>query len=329
MAPAAPQLRRKVACHTPRQGWPTVTKPNSKKLARIAVANDDVIVRKQLHRCGFGDQRIKTLLRNRWLFPMQRGVYRLGAAPPSWRQRARASHFAGGPLTMLGGASALAWWNVIEPPDGPIELIADRTDGPRPRDTRIRRPTRSITVRTRDGVRVSSIEDALLDYAASHTRAQVEIAVEAALLSRRTTERRLWKVAALNSRQGVRGVRLFRTVLAHRPQGKPAKSVLELEVLDVIRNAGLPLPTRNYDTVDVNGEKREIDFCYVEALGAIEVDSRLWHSTRSQVESDLRRQRALESVGFSFVRVTFRDVHERPEWIVDQVRTLLGGVVAA
>jgi hypothetical protein len=181
-----------------------------------------------------------------------------------------------------------------------------------------------------DGVRVVCIEDALLSFAAlSKDRRQVEVAVESALLSRRTTERKIWRVVALNSRSGVRGVALLRGVMERRPKGKPARSVLELEVLDLIRSSDLPLPTRNVDAIDGNGEKREIDLCYVDERGAIEADSKRWHSTATQTAADQRRQAALEAVGFRFVRVTWADVFERPDWVIGEIRGLLLGVVAA
>ncbi|HVT78613.1 MAG TPA: hypothetical protein VHD87_16355, partial [Acidimicrobiales bacterium] len=49
--------------------------------------------------------------------------------------------------------------------------------------------------------------------------------------------------------------------------GKPARSVLEIELLDVLRDAGLPLPTRNHDVIDGDGNHREIDLCYVPQKG--------------------------------------------------------------
>jgi very-short-patch-repair endonuclease len=87
----------------------------------------------------------------------------------------------------------------------------------------------------------------------------------------------------------------------------------------------LPLPTRNYDVVDANGDDREIDLCYVARRGALECDGQAFHSTATQTEEDAKRQAALEAVGFTFVRVTWWDAFHRPEWVVDQVRSLLGG----
>ena len=159
-------------------------------------------------------------------------------------------------------------------------------------------------------------------------RRAVETAVESALLSRRTHERKIWQTVGKNSRCGVRGVALLRAVMDGRPHGKPSRSILELEVLDLIRQSDLPLPARNVDVVDGNGENRELDLCYLDERGAIEADSLRWHSTESQTVGDARRQAALEAVGFRFLRVTWADVFQRPEWVIEQIRQLLVVVVA-
>jgi hypothetical protein len=220
--------------------------------------------------------------------------------------------------------TALRWWGVTVPDDEEVHLSNVRTSGTRRAGVTVHRPRRGCTVFERDGVRVASIEDALLDFAATTDRKALEIAVESALLSRKTHERRIWRVIAMNSRQGVRGVVLLRYVMEHRPMGKPARSILEIEVVDVLRRAGLPLPTRNRDVIDGDGERREIDLCYVDQKGAIEADGKAFHSTATQTAEDARRQRALEAVGYSFVRVTWEDVFTRPEWIVSEVQRLLG-----
>ncbi|HVV35919.1 MAG TPA: DUF559 domain-containing protein [Acidimicrobiales bacterium] len=305
--------------------------PDYAGLAELAIDQDHVATRAQLSKLGFSDERIATMIGHRHWVQLQRGVYLLSPGPATWRQVARAAQLAGGDVVALDAGSALTWWGVDGPEDDRVELVvAGPAGGPAPRGVVIHHPSRPISVRVRDGVRVVAIEDALLGFAASsRNRRQVEVAVESALLSRRTTERKIWQTIGRNSRRGVRGVALLRFVMDHRPNGKPSRSVLELELVDLIRASDLPLPQRNVEVVDGNGERREIDLCYLAQKGAIEADSRRWHSTASQQASDRRRQAALEAVGFAFVRVTWTDIFERPEWVIDQIRELLLRVVAA
>jgi len=307
-------------------------KPNYDELAKLAADQDNVVTRTQLRKIGFTDERIQALLANGLWLRLQRGVYLLGPGPATWRQQARAAWLAAGQRVVgLDASSSLLWWRVDGPEEGDIELVlVDGVGGPTPSGAFVHHLKRRVKTQMRDGVRVVRIEDALLGFAASSgERKHVEVAVESALLSRRTTERKIWQHIGRNSRRGVRGVALLRSVMEHRPAGKPAKSILELEVLDLIRRNDLPLPSRNVDVIDANGDRREIDLCYVDRKGAIEADSKRWHSTESQTAADRKRQSALEAVGFEFVRVTWSDVFERPEWVIAEVRRLLLRVVAA
>ena len=305
--------------------------PRYGRLAELAARQDNVVTRKQLLALGFSDERVESMLTRKHWLQLQRGIYLLGPGPATWRQLARAAQWAGGSHVAIDAGSGLLWWGRDVPIPDAVELtLLDRKGGPEPRGAVIRQPSRKISTTTRDGVQVVCLEDALLNFAATcKDRRLVEIAVESALLSRRTTERKIWQVIGKNSRPGVRGVALLRRVMEERPEGKPSRSILELEVLDVIRASDLPVPSRNVEVIDGDGKRREIDLCYVAQKGAIEADSRRFHGTASQRVDDRRRQAALEAVGFRFVRVTWRDVFDHPDRIVEQIRELLAGVVAA
>ncbi|MEY2419732.1 MAG: hypothetical protein QOG90_2412 [Actinomycetota bacterium] len=307
------------------------TKPNFQRLAERASEQDNVVTRKQLLALGFSDKRIARMLERRLWTQLQRGVYLLAAGPATWRQRAMAAQWAGGESVALDAGSALMWRGIDGPEQDTVELVVTTTRGnPEPRDVTVRHPSRAVATRSLDKVRVVGLEDALLGFAAqTNDRKRVEIAVESALLGRHTSERKIWAHIASNSRRGVRGVALLRSVMQNRPNGKPARSILELEVIDLLRSRGIPLPDRNVDVIDANGDRREIDLCYLDQKGAIEADSRKWHSTATQTAEDSRRQAALEAVGFEFVRVTWPDVFQRPDWVVAQVQKLLLRVVAA
>jgi hypothetical protein len=306
-------------------------KPKYARLAALAKEQDNVVSRAQLLKIGWSDERIGLMIKKKHWLQLQRGVYLLTPGPATWRQLARAAFLAAGKGVALDAGSALLWRGFDGPTEGDIELALTGGKGrPSPKGAVVHQPSRPLRTRTIDGVRVVCIEDALLGFAASSAdRRDVEVAVESVLRTRSTTERKIWQTVGRNSRPGVRGVAMLRYVMEHRPEGKPGRSYLELEVLDVLRKGGVPMPTRNVDVIDANGDRREIDLCYVAQLGAIEVDSKRWHSTASQKAADRKRQSALEAVGFEFVRVTWGDVVERPEWIIEQARGLLQRVVAA
>jgi hypothetical protein len=306
-------------------------RPNFEALLQLAHDQDNVVTRPQLLAESFTDEVIALFVARHLWTPLQRGVYLLSPGPATWEQQARAAQYAGADGVALDSASALRWRGIDAGGAERVEVaMTRRQGGSLPQGVVLHYPSRTLTVQESRGVRAVSVEDALLGFAAAcRNRRRVEVAVESALLKGMTSERRIWQCVARNARRGVRGVALLRSVMERRPLGKPSRSILELELLDLIRNSGLPMPSRNVDVIDANGDHREIDLCYVAQKGAIEADSRQWHSTESQQSDDGRRQVALEAVGFAFVRVTWPDVMQRPNWVLDQIRQLLARVVAA
>jgi hypothetical protein len=306
-------------------------RPDFAALLQLAHEQDNVVARPQLLAAHFSDEWIALAVNRHIWTGLQRGVYLLSPGPATWEQRARAAQYAGADGVALDGASALRWRGIDATDDDVVTVaMTGRQGGSLPEGVVLHYPSRALTIQEVRGVRAVSVEDALLGFAAAcRNRRKVEVAVESALLNGLTAERRIWQCVARNSRRGVRGVALLRSVMDNRPLGKPSRSILELELLDLIRSSDLPMPTRNVEVIDANGDHREIDLCYLPQKGAIEADSRRWHGTESQQANDARRQAALEAVGFEFVRVTWPDVMQRPSWVLDQIRQLLARVVAA
>jgi len=194
-------------------------KPDYEALAKLGAKQDQVATRAQLKKIGFSDWHVGELVRKKLWTNLQRGVQLLGAAPASWRQRARAAQLAGGDGVALDAGSALLWLGFEGPEEGDIELTrVSCKGGPCPAGAIVRRPSRAVTTVMREGVRVVAIEDALLSFAAlSGDRRRVEVAIESVLLARKSTERKIWRHIGLNSRRGVRGVALLRSVMENRP----------------------------------------------------------------------------------------------------------------
>ncbi len=169
------------------------------------------------------------------------------------------------------------------------------------------------------GIRVCSLERALLDAAGVCSELELETAIEAALLKKLTTEQRLWTVLITDGGRGVPGSTRFRTVLENRPHGRPARSVLEVLTSQLLRRNSIRGFIRNFEVRAPDGTRFEIDFGFVDQTVALEVDGKAFHSTRTQSAKDRRRQRQLEALGWHFVRVGWHDVVLRPEWVLKQL----------
>ncbi|HVV35236.1 MAG TPA: type IV toxin-antitoxin system AbiEi family antitoxin domain-containing protein [Acidimicrobiales bacterium] len=294
-------------------------------LAKLAAKNDSVATVQQLRDIGYSKQAIATAVAKGVWKRVQHGVYLLSAGKPTWRQQVRAALLAAGDEAQLHGRALAAWANVDGAVEGPIEIAVKYGTRPKPAGVTVHR-TRHLSKRRMYGdVPGTSVERMLVDYTAKVGVELAERAVEHVLTRGLTAERRIWReIAELGD--AVPGVvRLARIMLA-RPDGKAARSTLELELFRIVKRYGLPLPVRNHD-VWVDGEHFEIDAAYLAEMAAIEADSKRWHSTASQTAKDKRRQATLEAAGWTFERFSSADIYGRPEWVAERIRARVCGVV--
>ncbi|HUR78698.1 MAG TPA: hypothetical protein VMZ22_12185 [Acidimicrobiales bacterium] len=300
----------------------------AEQLAKLAAASDCVATLDQLLELGYSEKEIRTAMARKVWQQLQRGVYLLSAGTPTWRQRALAAVLAAGGGAQLAARALAAWVGLDGATEGVIEIVVEYGKGPAPKGVAVRRTRKPSKTRTYDGrMRGTSIERLLVDYAARVPVELAERATESALLKGLTAERRIWQELATLG-EAVPGVRRLARIMELRPEGKAARSTLELDALRLIRNSELPMPVRNFD-VWVDGRRYEIDLAYLSRLGAIEVDSKRWHSTAAQRAKDRRKQEACERAGWTFLRITSVDVYGRPNWVIDQLRSLVCGVAAA
>ncbi len=55
----------------------------------------------------------------------------------------------------------------------------------------------------------------------------------------------------------------------------------------------------------------------------IEIDGRAYHVTADRFERDRERQNRLVAAGWTVLRFTWRDLTERPRYVIDTVRAIL------
>lgn len=82
------------------------------------------------------------------------------------------------------------------------------------------------------------------------------------------------------------------------------------------------MPSLQHEVVTRLGRVR-LDFAYVEARVAIEADGFRWHSSRKRWDGDRERALALGLLGWTVVRVTWTQLHDRPDDVVETIRALL------
>ena len=118
-------------------------------------------------------------------------------------------------------------------------------------------------------------------------------------------------------------------VLARRPTSPGAKklrrvihgdvhvtlSKLEAHFLELLRNAGLPLPVTNRPAGG-----RRVDCRWPEHRLTVELDGYRFHNSRHSWEQDRHREREARAGGDDFRRYTYGDVFDRPRVMLDEVR---------
>ena len=94
---------------------------------------------------------------------------------------------------------------------------------------------------------------------------------------------------------------------------------MELLVLGLIRDAGLPEPVLHHRVYDGDRFVAEVDLAYPAWKVAIECDGDV-HLEPEVREKDLPRQNDIVLIGWTLLRFSRRRVRERPDRVVADVR---------
>lgn len=237
-----------------------------------------------------------------------------------------AAVLACGPDAVLSHRAAIALHELRPIASGPIDVSA-----PRP-GRRSRNGIRVHNVRrlhaedrgTVDGIPVTAVHRALLDYAEVSHFQQLRLALEAAdrrdLLDARKLER-LYERA-----RGRRGLKPLRAAVAELRGPAPwTQSELERRFLALIREWGLPEPQAN-----VIVEGYWVDFWWPEARLVVELDGYEFHKGRRKFDSDRLQDTKLQLAECMTIRVTQpRLEDEREELCADLTRAISAGRGAA
>jgi hypothetical protein len=139
--------------------------------------------------------------------------------------------------------------------------------------------------------------------------------------SRRPNGRRLFDLRAVEdvcARQGGRGVRSVRQVLADFTAPPPTRSDFERDFLYLCRDAGLPPPAVNAELAGY-----EVDCVWRGERLSDELDSRTFHERRSAFEAGRLRDAAVQLAGYRAIRVTHRRFYEEPGEVARTLRKLV------
>jgi len=263
------------------------------RIARVATRQRGLVTTEQLLALGLTRDAIRQRVRTGRLHRIHRGVYAVGhAALPAWG-REQAALLAVGPGAALSHASAAAAWGLAPAPPRTVHVTT-------PDDRRHRRGVQvhraalpAAGVRHCHGLRVTSPARTILDLAATGTAPR-----ELERLVAEARVQRLLRAGEPEVPDGHRGATDLRAVLDAGP--RLTRSEAERLLLDLVREAGLPLPETN---VRVAGF--EVDALWREQRLVVEVDGYATHGHRRAFEADRRKVQALAAAGLRVAGVSY------------------------
>jgi hypothetical protein len=226
-----------------------------------------------------------------------------------------------GPGAVLSHRSAAALWGIRHTTSATVDVTVSHALRPRAglRPHRTRLPDDEIT--EHDGIPTTTPPRTLLDLAAVLPKHHLERAINEAEYRRLTDPLSLDALAARYPRR--QGVPKIRQLLEAGAIGHTlTRSDLEDRFLDLLDKASLPRPQINAP-ITLNGHTLEPDCTWPHHRLVVELDGYASHSTRQAFESDRARDRLLQAAGWRVIRITWRQLHDDPHAIADEIGAML------
>jgi very-short-patch-repair endonuclease len=258
------------------------------RIAEIAAQQQNLISIEELLALGLSRAAVSKRVRSGRLHPKHRGVFAVGTPllPPLGRERA--ALLAVPRAVLAGGSGAAVFGFLAAHPSGPVELHTTTNRRSRP-GILVRRTTRlpPEDVRTYRGLPITSPARIVLDLTPR---------LDAPTLERLLAEVLTFEPSAAETLRR-RGTSRITKLLEAGP--RRTRSQNERRLLQLIRDAGLPVPKPN---ADVHGF--EVDAYWPEHRLVVEVDDYFTHGDRHAFAKDRRQDSTLAAHGIRTRRIT-------------------------
>jgi hypothetical protein len=291
------------------------------KIGWLANRQHGVVARGQLAEAGISAGSIERRLRSGLLLPEHRGVYRVGHRAPSLEATYLAAVLACGAGSLLSGQAAAHLLRLVRgaAPDPEVTTPTER------RVARVRTTRSRYGIDRRDTmafrrIPVTTPARTLVDLAALLPMNRLARACHEAGVLYETTPAQIESV--LKRRPSSPGATTLRSIV--RGEVRVTLSKLEARFLELLGDAGLPLPVTNR----LAGGRR-VDCRWPEHRLTVELDGFRFHRSRYAWEQDRHREREARARGDEFRRYTSGDVLEQPRLMLRELEALFQGRVPA
>jgi hypothetical protein len=292
--------------------------PRWSAVSQVAGGQEGVISHEQLQRVGFSDDQISRLVRRGYLIRLHRGVYAVGHRCLSTKAHLIAALLAAGPEAFLSHRTAAALYGFRDVSTRRIDVTVPDCRRRSRGSLRIHTAARNPDVKTRNGLRVSSVPQMLLELALIETQRELERLITASVRKRILDLDRMRAALAANGRRP--GSAKLKAALAAYLPTADRKSDLE-RAFDkfLAEHPEIPTPQTN---VYIDGW--EIDCYWPQHKLAVELDGRPYHIAVKDMEKDKLKDAKLLLLGIRVMRITDMRFQYDRDGIYDDLRAALG-----
>jgi very-short-patch-repair endonuclease len=216
---------------------------------------------------------------------------------------------------VLGGPSAARWSGIEVPWPCPFVLVPVTSRREPHNITVLREPVADDELVLRDGMLLTRPARTVVDcLRVLPQRTGVAFLDRALQQGWITFDELVTRTQMLCGRRGA--PRLVRHVRTAAPG---TRSEAERRMAALLRRAGIRGWQSNIPVTGVG----ILDFVFLAARVAIEIDGRAWHSADYRFQTDRRRQNRLVLLGWTVLRFTWEDLSRHPERVLAEVRSAL------
>jgi hypothetical protein len=298
-------------------------------IARVAASQHGVFSRRQSDDAGFTRSARQHRVRSgRWI-ELQPGAYVIAGTPITWR-----THLMAGCLSCDGVAShrsqaTLLGIDGFRP--GRPEITIERGRAlVRPEislhESKDVHEAQKVCV---DGVPTLTPARLAMDLGGVVTYSRFTRAVDELLVRRLVTYEALLDALVAFAKRGRNGSAALRAFLADGMGSAVTDSMLEQTFLRGFGPRDLTAPTPQVEIYDTEGFIARVDFAFLDAMVAIELDGRRHHARSQAFELDPEKRNRLTKAGWHVLVYTWRRLIDRPNGVYAEVERTRRNALAA
>lgn len=291
----------------------------------IATTQQCLVTRRQVHDAGGTDADVKWRLHTgRWR-QLHPGVYLMGPGPATWNQRLMAACLAAGPTAVATHLAGALVWDLDVTRTAPIVITAPHDGEPDPAGALVHRSRQLDPADRRvvNGIPVNRAESVLLEVASIGQPLLLEKAVHGAVRRRLVTETSINVWLDARSRRGRTGTRALRREIARLGGQRPAGSGGEVEVMAILRNAGVPDPVRQFEVRLASGERYFLDWAWPSFRCAAELHGYRDHADPARFDKTLWRAGDVRDAGWTLREFSYRRIDSNPGEVARSIMAML------